>query len=85
MDNDVNASMDKASCGSAIAELYEYLDGALTEERRAAIHAHIELCSPCLDAFDFEAELRTVISSRCRDSVPDELRSKIADALRDLE
>ena len=65
--------MDRDDCQSAISELYGYLDGELTDERRAAIHAHIDECSPCLDAFDFEADLRAVVSQKCKEVVPDEL------------
>ena len=34
---------------------------------------------------DFEAELRIVISHRCRDEVPDALRQRIADQLAALD
>ena len=69
------------NCDEALEELYGYLDGELTEERRALIGAHIDDCTPCLDAFDFEVELRQVLSRKFRDTVPDDLRRRIADAL----
>ena len=69
------------NCDEALQELYGYLDGELTEERRALISSHIDDCTPCLDAFDFEVELRQVLSRKCRDTVPDDLRLRIADAL----
>jgi len=72
-------------CTEAAELLYSYMDGQLTEERRVLIAAHLDACPPCLDAFDFEAELRTVISQRCRDRVPDQLRQRVADALRQLQ
>ena len=45
------------NCDEALEELYGYLDGELTEERRALIGAHIDDCTPCFDAFDFETSL----------------------------
>ena len=65
------------SCEDAIRELYGFLDGALTIERRTIISAHIEQCSHCLEVFDFEAELRQVIAMRCREDVPESLRIRI--------
>ena len=62
-----------------------YLDGELTEERRIEIKRHLDDCPPCLDAFDFEAELREVIANRCKDRVPDALRQRIHDALAEAE
>jgi len=68
-------------CTDALHTLYHYLDGELTEDRRRAIQHHLDECEPCLHAFDFEAELKVVIARSCRDQVPDQLRSKIAEAI----
>jgi len=68
-------------CDQAIHRVYEYLDGELTVWRRRAIARHLDECPPCAKGFVFEIELRRVIVSKCRDEVPTELRSRIADAL----
>jgi mycothiol system anti-sigma-R factor len=69
----------ETDCEAALAEVYTYLDGELTEEKRTLIAAHLEACNPCFEAFDFEAELRMVVSTRCKsDQLPDELRIRIA-------
>jgi mycothiol system anti-sigma-R factor len=60
------------------------MDGELTEERRLVIRQHLDDCPPCGGAFDFEGELRMVISRRCRDTVPQELRDRIAQALSEF-
>ena len=68
-------------CQEALSQLYHFLDGQLTVERRTTIQAHIDLCSPCLRAFSFEEELRIVISQKCSEDVPEALRRRIADAI----
>ncbi|HEX3425834.1 MAG TPA: mycothiol system anti-sigma-R factor [Acidimicrobiales bacterium] len=68
-------------CQEAIETLYYFLDGELTEIRRVEISRHLAECSPCLGAFDFETELRTVIARKCRDQVPDALRERVWRAL----
>jgi mycothiol system anti-sigma-R factor len=68
-------------CEEALRTLYYFLDGELTSVRRQAIQRHLDECSPCLEAFDFEAELRLVVARCCRDQVPDGLRKRIADVL----
>jgi len=65
-------------CETALQELYLFLDGELTPDKRSQIKSHLDDCSPCFEAFDFEAELRNVISKRCRDEVPDSLRDAVA-------
>jgi mycothiol system anti-sigma-R factor len=73
---------EPTDCEAALAEIYTYLDGELTDEKRLLIAGHLEGCNPCIEAFDFEAELRMVISTRCRnDDVPETLRIRIAEKL----
>ncbi len=72
-----------AECNETLRELYQFLDGELTDSDRVHIQQHLDDCSPCLAAFDFEAELRIVVKSRCVDRVPDSLREKIARAIED--
>lgn len=69
------------NCNDTLKELYQFLDGDLTEEGRDQIRHHLDDCSPCLAAYDFEAELRMVIQRRCCDEVPDSLRQRIASAI----
>jgi mycothiol system anti-sigma-R factor len=68
-------------CNETLRELYGYLDGELTPETREHLQQHIDDCSPCLEAYDFELELRMVIRKRCVEQVPESLRRKIAEAL----
>lgn len=69
-------------CREIVTQLYTFLDGQLTDDRRAVIEQHLDDCSHCDDMVDFEAELRKVIAQKCREQVPDELRARVADALR---
>ena len=70
-------------CHDAIETLYQFLDGQLDDQRRKVIQQHLDDCAPCLGAFDFETELRSVIARKCRDQVPESLRSRVFQALRE--
>ena len=69
------------NCDEAVHQLYHYLDGELTEERRSEISVHLNYCGPCGGAAEFEAELRQVIANRCKDHVPESLIRRIAEAI----
>lgn len=77
-------STSSHDCSEAIDRLYAYLDGELDAPRVAEVRAHLEHCSPCLEAFDFEAELRKVVVSRCAEEVPAEVHLRILAALESL-
>ncbi len=73
--------MADVDCEQVLLEIYTYLDGELTHQVREAIHVHLDGCNHCLEIYEFEAELRQVIAHRCRDAVPPDLRTRIAQAI----
>jgi anti-sigma factor (TIGR02949 family) len=72
-------------CDDAISQIYAYLDGELDVATVAELEAHLQSCSPCLEAYDFEAELRKVIAARCREDMPGDVRNRIMAVLDRLE
>ncbi|MBI4883801.1 MAG: zf-HC2 domain-containing protein [Actinobacteria bacterium] len=67
-----------ADCNETLRELETFLDSELPDETRAAIQAHLGDCVDCLQAFDFYAELRVVISEKCRnEEIPPGLIARI--------
>jgi len=67
-----------ADCNETLRELEAFLDGELTTDTQLAIHAHLEGCVDCLQAFDFHAELKQVISQKCHnDEMPPDLLRRI--------
>ena len=59
-------------CEDAVHQLYDFLDGELTEDRRREFQTHLDSCAPCIEKYEFEAELRRVVADRSRDRVPDQ-------------
>jgi mycothiol system anti-sigma-R factor len=66
------------ACEETIHEIYHFLDGELTEEKRRVIETHLSQCQPCDSVKRFEVELRQVVADRCREEVPKDLRERIA-------
>ncbi len=69
-------------CDDAVASMYLFLDQELSPEQSDVVRAHLDECLPCLEAFEFEVEVRQIIASKCRDDVPTEVRFRILDSLQ---
>ncbi|NNN19704.1 MAG: mycothiol system anti-sigma-R factor [Acidimicrobiaceae bacterium] len=82
MDNSQETDSARAGCQETIARLYTFLDGELTQDRKEKIRQHLDECSPCLEAFEFESELRSMIASKSRDRCPDSIRAKVEAILK---
>lgn len=70
-------------CSDALHELYQYLDGELTDDRRQVIESHLHACGECFEAFDFQAELKQVVAQKCREEVPESLKARVAQLLEE--
>ncbi len=67
-----------ADCSETIRELDAFLDGELPDEVRTHIHDHLDSCMDCLQAFDFQAELKQAIRRKCSsDAMPPGLLGRI--------
>ncbi len=71
-------------CDDAIEGMYFFLDNGLTSDARNAIQRHLDGCGDCLQAFNFEVELRQIIAKKCVDEPPAELVQRISTMLQHL-
>jgi len=69
-------------CEHVLERMYEFLDNELDTATADAIRHHVAACEPCLDRFDVEQALRTLVRRRCGgDVAPTHLREKIVTQL----
>ena len=67
-----------ADCRETIRELDAFLDGELSVDVRSYIHLHLNECVDCLQAFDFQAELKAAIRRKCStETLPPGLLNRI--------
>jgi anti-sigma factor (TIGR02949 family) len=71
-------------CRTAVQQLWDYLDGELTEDRMASVRAHIETCRDCLPHHDFgRTFLEALRRTRTEHSAPADVRDRVLKRLRD--
>jgi mycothiol system anti-sigma-R factor len=67
------------NCRDCVRALNPYLDRELSEEDLAQVREHLELCSGCLQMYQFEESLRRLVRVRCQEqAAPDSLRQRIS-------
>jgi mycothiol system anti-sigma-R factor len=55
-----------------------YLDNEeLSAAERVRIRGHLDECIPCLESFEFEAEFKQIIKTKCHDEVPSHVYEKV--------
>ncbi|MEO0494362.1 MAG: hypothetical protein AAF081_13210 [Actinomycetota bacterium] len=70
-------------CGRDNPCVSQFLDDCPQDmECQAIIQALVAKCTICSDTYAFEMQVRTVVSKRCSDQVPDALKAKIFQAIQ---
>jgi anti-sigma factor (TIGR02949 family) len=73
------------TCEEAVRRLWEYLDGELGDEERAAIDEHLSFCRRCCGEAEFAEELRNFLRSSADVELPDDVRRRLTSTLDELE
>ena len=75
------SDLDKATstdCEHMLARVHEFLDHELDTASSDEIRAHLAACEPCLDQFDVEQAVRSLVNRCCGgDKAPSALRTKV--------
>lgn len=73
--NDANAGQN---CEHVLERVYEFLDHELDDASGDAIRQHLVDCEPCMDRFDVEQAVKSLVNRCCGgDRAPDHLRAKV--------
>lgn len=75
------AAQDAADneCAGVLRDVWQFLDNELDPANRAAIEAHLDGCSPCLEEANIDQKLKALLHAKCGgDRAPQELREKLA-------
>ena len=75
----------KPECGQALERLYLFIDHEMDDASCEEIEAHIKSCSPCLDEYDLERVVKTLVARSCHEVAPEPLREKVLFSIRTLQ
>jgi anti-sigma factor (TIGR02949 family) len=64
-------------CQEALDHLYEFLDGEVAPTDHDQIAQHLQECGPCLEEYDVERIVKTIVARSCCEVAPAQLRSRL--------
>ena len=70
------------SCKEVVELITDYLEGRLSEERRADVEAHLELCDPCVVYIEQMRQTIDVLGHVPLETLSDDAKSTLLDAFR---
>ena len=68
----------KEECAHTLERVYEFLDHELDTASAETIRHHLAACEPCLDTYDMEHMVKSLIRRSCGgDVAPAQLRTRV--------
>jgi len=72
----------RAECDHVLARVHEFLDHEVDTATGDEIRAHLTECEPCLDRFDVEQAVKSLVKRCCGgEKAPDRLRVSIMSSI----
>ena len=69
---------DPGNCEHVLERVYQFIDHELDTASSDAIRRHLVACEPCLERFDVEQAVKSLVHKRCGgDQAPSQLRDKV--------
>jgi mycothiol system anti-sigma-R factor len=72
------------TCAEAVERLWEYLDGTLTDDDKAALEEHLGFCLNCCGEVEFAKELRAFLARSAGEELPEDVRARLLAVLDDM-
>jgi mycothiol system anti-sigma-R factor len=69
------------NCEDALDRLWEYLDAELGALDAETVRAHLAECEGCLQEYDVDVVVKTLVRRGCQEAAPDSLRVRIHEQL----
>jgi mycothiol system anti-sigma-R factor len=72
-------------CADYLERIVYFLDNELDEADCSAVRVHLDECGPCLEKYDLQRTVKSVIARSCSESAPDELRERVRVQIRQVQ
>lgn len=72
-------------CSDVLEALYLFIDGEIDSANAALVRHHLEVCAPCLKAYDLDVVVKTLVARSCTEKAPPPLRDRVLMSIRQVQ
>ena len=76
--------MNDESCADFLDRIVYLLDNELDATEIREVKHHLEECAPCLERYDVQRTIKTIVARSCHEAAPDDLRQRVIVQLRQI-
>lgn len=72
-------------CSEVLERMFFFIDNELEQADCAQIQHHLDECWPCLEKFDLERTVKSLVARSCSEHAPESLRDKVLLRIRQVQ
>ncbi|GAA1791813.1 hypothetical protein GCM10009795_041870 [Nocardioides hankookensis] len=74
-----------ADCAEFLDRIVYFIDNELDEADCSAVRVHLDTCNPCLEKYDLQRTVKSVVARSCAEVAPDDLRQRVLFRIREVQ
>ena len=75
----------EAGCADYLEQIVYFIDNELAEADCDAVRVHLDTCNPCLEKYDLQRTVKSVVARSCSEVAPQELRQRVLLRIREVQ
>jgi mycothiol system anti-sigma-R factor len=73
------------NCSEYLERIVYFLDNELDEADCAEVRVHLETCHPCLEKYDLQRAVKSLVARSCAEAAPEDLRQRVLVSIRTVQ
>ncbi len=74
-----------SDCADYLEQIVYFIDNELAEADCDAVRTHLDSCNPCLEKYDLQRTVKSVVARSCSETAPEEVRARVLLRLREVQ
>ena len=74
-----------SECADYLERIVFFIDNELDEADCTEVRRHLDTCNPCLERYDLQRTVKSVVARSCSEAAPNELRERVMIRLREVQ
>lgn len=85
MSHDHGTEPTASECADFLDQIVYFLDNELDQADCSAVRMHLDSCNPCLEKYDLQRTVKSIVARSCTEVASDELRQKVMFRIREVQ
>jgi mycothiol system anti-sigma-R factor len=85
MSHDHGSEPTASDCADYLDRIVYLIDNELDEADCSAVRIHLDSCNPCLEKYDLQRTVKSVVARSCAEVAPEDLRQRVLFKIREVQ